>query len=193
MLEFLCVNIWGPIWLRNLKNTLQKAPNFMQKYAKEKITSVSCCKRTCNNGFWTIFMLHFKKKKNIFGSPSNIFSLQSICNVFITKMVLNIFEETEDVACLVQYFSILPCLNFLSIFWILHMLTSRNTNTAFRFQVGKFWFCPSKVSKIRPPFPPREALIVRTKHYQQKRLASVPKNFHFSELSWRLLFSSSIC
>ena len=66
MLEFLCVNIWGPIWLRNLKNTLQKAPNFMQKYAKEKITSVSCCKRTCNNGFWTIFMLHFKKKKNIF-------------------------------------------------------------------------------------------------------------------------------
>ena len=66
MLEFLCVNIWGPVWLRNLKNTLQKAPNFMQKYAKEKITSVSCCKRTCNNGFWTIFMLHFKKEEKHF-------------------------------------------------------------------------------------------------------------------------------
>ena len=79
-------------------------------------------------------------------------------------------------------FNILPCLNFLFIFRILHMLTFRNTDTAFRSQVESFGFARVRFLKYDHLFL-QEALIVRTKHYQQKRLASAPKNFHFSWLS----------
>ena len=128
----------------------------MQKYAKEKITSVSCCKRTCNNGFWKIFMLHFKKEEKHFLVHLQTFFLAKYLQCFYYQNDIEYFWGNWGccMRCLVQYFTLLE--------FSIHIL---NTSHAYvqkhQYSIplssGKFWFCPSKVSKIQPPFPPREA------------------------------------
>ena len=79
-------------------------------------------------------------------------------------------------------FNILLCLKILFIIQILHMLTFRNTNTAFRVQIESFGFAQARFLKYDHLIL-QEARIVKTRHYRQKRLTSAPKIFHFSWLS----------